>query len=82
MSYSAQFRKDYAKLIEIGYMRRKEDGFLEWLKTKQSLAEYFGAQEKHGKWCDIENLFQQKGKIIYCLLPTVNRKTLKNSKNY
>ena len=73
LSYSAQFRKDYAKLIEIGYMRRKEDGFLEWLKTKQSLAEYFGAQEKHGKWCDIENLFQQKG--LNHLLSVANSKS-------
>ena len=61
LSYSSQFRKDYKKLIEIGYMRRKKDGFLEWLKSKQSLAEYFGSQESHGRWCDIENLFQEKG---------------------
>ena len=61
LSYSADFRKDYKILIESGYMRRKDDGFLEWLKTKQSLAEYFGSQEQHGPWPHIENLFQQKG---------------------
>ncbi len=60
LAYSKQFQKDYYKLIEIGYMRRKETGYLEWLKSKQSLAEYFGSQEKHGRWCDIENLFQHK----------------------
>lgn len=73
LAYSKQFQKDYNKLIEIGYMRHKEDGFLEWLKSKQSLAEYFGSQEKHGRWCDIENLFQQKG--LNHLLSVANSKS-------
>ncbi|MBR5032966.1 MAG: hypothetical protein IKX70_04805 [Treponema sp.] len=59
LSYCSGFRKDYQRLIEIGYMRKIEDGFLEWLKSKQSLAEYFGSQQ-HGKWRDIENLFKEK----------------------
>lgn len=41
-------------------MRKVSDGYLEWLKSKQSLAEYFGNKEVKGNWKDIENLFHQK----------------------
>lgn len=61
MAYCPIFEKEYEKLIELGYMRKTNDGYLEWLKSKQSLAEYFGSKEKRGKWPDIENLFQLKG---------------------
>lgn len=42
MAYWPSFEKEYGKLLQLGYMRKVKDGYLEWLKSKQSLAEYFG----------------------------------------
>lgn len=60
MAYCPSFEKEYGKLLQLGYMRKAKDGYLEWLKSKQSLAEYFGRKNVKGKWSDIENLFRQK----------------------
>ncbi len=60
LAHSERFRQDYDKLIELGYMCKADGGYLIWLKSKQSLAEYFGYQKKRAKWKDIENLFQTK----------------------
>lgn len=73
MAYCPAFGKEYDKLIQLGYMRKVSDGYLEWLKSKQSLAEYFGEKDVRGKWPDIENLFQQKG--LNHLLSVANGKS-------
>jgi hypothetical protein len=59
--YYPDFESDYETLLQ-GYMRETDNG-LQWLKSKQSLAEYFGNLPKKGKnhkWADIEKLFNEK----------------------
>lgn len=81
MAYCPSFGKEYEKLIQLGYMRKVSDGYLEWLKSKQSLAEYFGNKEVKGKWPDIENLFQQKGLNHLLSVVTSQSKDYKKLKN-
>lgn len=59
MAYWPSFEKEYGKLLQLGYMRKVKDGYLEWLKSKQSLAEYLGRKNIKEKWSDIENPFHQ-----------------------
>jgi len=54
-----QFEKDYGLLKKHGYFTETELG-LKWLKSNQSLAEYFARNCKHKdnvKWKELENLF-------------------------
>lgn len=44
-AYYPQFEKDYDLLLNNGFMIKNGDG-LKWLKSKQSLAEYFSSQKK------------------------------------
>lgn len=59
MTIYPKFKKDYEILIENNYMRKSKDT-LQWLKSKQSLSEYFGHQKKPARWKPIENLFNIK----------------------
>lgn len=60
-AYYPQFEKDYDLLLSNGFMIKNGDG-LKWIKSKQSLAEYFSSQKEIGStWKDIENLFDEKG---------------------
>jgi hypothetical protein len=59
--YYPDFESDYETLLK-DYMQENVNG-LQWLKSKQSLAEYFGNLPKKGenhKWADIEKLFNEK----------------------
>ena len=62
MTYYPQFGKDFQKLIDGRCMKRIENG-LQWLYSKQSLAEYFKSLPKNGRsmhWQEIEILFDVK----------------------
>jgi hypothetical protein len=47
-AYYPQFQKDLITLLKYEYITETENG-LKWLKSKQSLAEYFGNQTKKMK---------------------------------
>jgi phytoene dehydrogenase-like protein len=60
-AYYPQFQKHYSKLAD-DYIRPTDNG-LQWLKTKQSLAEYFDAikpESKRHNWIILENVFDTK----------------------
>jgi hypothetical protein len=64
MSIFPKFKKDIPLLKKHGYINKEGEKYV-WLKTKQSLAEYFGCQylknkeeeKKNIPWKSIENLF-------------------------
>ena len=61
ISLYPQFKQDYLVLVDKGYMQKDGD-YLQWLKSKKSLAEYFGyCKSIDGKshWKEIELLFCQ-----------------------
>ncbi|MDR0286212.1 MAG: hypothetical protein LBI03_00650 [Clostridiales bacterium] len=62
-AYYPKFREDIIKLLKLGCIGETDNG-LEWKKSKQFLAEYFGYQKKeseHNRWEVIENLFNING---------------------
>lgn len=59
MAIYPSFKKDYEVLTKNNYMRKIGDT-LQWLRSKQSLSEYFGHQKKPTNWKIIENLFSVK----------------------
>lgn len=65
ISLYPQFKQDYQILIDNGYMQKNGD-YLQWLKSKQCLAEYFGDLHKENReqgkisWKGIEKLFNVK----------------------
>jgi hypothetical protein len=57
------FRNDYQLLIKSEYVYKPNDGNISWIKSKQSLAEYFRGITGKGsntKWVIIEKLFKVK----------------------
>ncbi len=61
MAKFPQFKNDYQTLINNGYMSRNND-YLIWNKSKQSLAEYFGYKINNNTnipWKVIETLFNK-----------------------
>jgi hypothetical protein len=78
------FEKDF-KLLEInGYLTVDING-LHWLKSKQSLAEYFGeqCQNKSVEWKPIEELFRVKHlKNIYSSNGNIFKKRSKDYENW
>jgi hypothetical protein len=82
MTYYPQFGKDFQKLIDGRCMKRIENG-LQWLYSKQSLAEYFKSLPRDGKqmhWQEIEILFGVKN--LKAALSTNGNWCKKTSKDY
>jgi len=62
-AYYPKFKKDIVKLLLYRCISEADNG-LEWKKSKQFLAEYFGSQrneDEQNRWEIIENLFVIKG---------------------
>jgi hypothetical protein len=62
-SHFPQFQQDYELLKSNGYFKETANG-LEWQKSKQALAEYFGnlpQKTRKVPWKNIENLFGVEG---------------------
>jgi hypothetical protein len=62
VGYYPQFIDHYPKLETAEYIRATDTG-LQWLKSKQSLAEYFSAikpKDKSNNWKILENIFGMK----------------------
>jgi len=65
-AYYPKFKKDIVKLLLLECII-EADNKLEWKKSKQFLAEYFGSQrdsDEQNRWEIIENLFIIKGQKV------------------
>jgi hypothetical protein len=77
-----EFEKDFALLMSKGYMAELEDGDVKWLKSKKSLAEYFGYQTaKSVEWKFIEPAFGETG-LKYLFSKNGNAYEKKHSRDY
>jgi hypothetical protein len=77
-----EFEKDFSLLISKGYMAELGDGNVKWLKSKKSLAEYFGYQTaKSVGWKFIEPVFAETG-LKYLFSKNGNAYRKKHSRHY
>lgn len=83
-AYFSKFKKDIVKLIYLDCIDETDNG-LEWKKTKQFLAEYFGSQnnmDEYNRWEEIENLFTIKGHKVSGLKASYKNAKRKTSKDF